>query len=210
MVRIPTFSVYIDEESSRKVKGGSHMDDSKIITLYRERDERAITASAEKYGAYCFAIAQNILKNSEDSEECVNDTWLKTWNVIPPQMPRCLRAFLGKITRCLAFDKYRATTCEKRGGTNIDEALDTLIEVLPETSDAESEYEAKLLGEALNRFLAELPKRERDIFLCRYYFLYSISEIAKKHGMRENYVRNLLSRTKKKLKTYLEKEDFVL
>ncbi len=184
------------------------MDDNNIISLYRARDESAITKTAEKYGAYCFAIAQNILANPEDSEECVSDTWLKTWNLIPPEMPKCLRAFLGKITRSLAFDKYREKTSAKRGGGETESALHELSEVLSDTDDTEHTYEIKLLGEAIDRFLATLPRRERDIFLCRYYFLYPIGEIAEKQGLRENYTRNLISRTKKKLKTFLEKEGF--
>lgn len=186
------------------------MDDDQIIALYGERNESAIARTAEKYGAYCFMIAQNILENREDSEECVSDTWLKTWNAIPPQVPRCLRAFLGKITRSLAFDKYRERTSAKRGGGGAETALDELADVLAETGDPESDYEAKRFGEAINDFLSELPKRERDIFLCRYYFLYPTEEIAKRHGLRENYTRNLLSRTKKKLKAFLEKEGIMI
>ena len=184
------------------------MEDDHIISLYRARDESAIARSAEKYGAYCFAIARNILGNPEDSEECVSDTWLKVWNLIPPQMPRCLRAFLGKITRSLAFDKYREKTSAKRGGGETEKALHELSEVLFDTNDIEHIYETKLLGEAIDRFLATLPRRERDIFLCRYYFLYPIALIAEKQSLRENYTRKLLSRTKKKLKIFLEKEGF--
>ena len=184
------------------------MDDYNIISLYRARDENAILKTAEKYGTYCFTIAQNILANRQDSEECVSDTWLKVWNRIPPEMPKCLRAFLGKITRALALDKYREKTSAKRGGGEIASALHELSEVLSDTDDTEHTYEMHLLGDAIDRFLATLPRRERDMFLCRYYFLYPIAEIAEKQGLRENYTRNLLSRTKKKLKIFLEKEGF--
>ncbi len=184
------------------------MDDSNIIELFLSRSERAITESETKYGAYCQSIAENILGNREDARECVNDTWLRAWNCIPPELPRCLCAFLGKITRRLALDRYRTQNRTKRIPNAALCALDELSECLADKNDTENAFSAKLLGEALDRFLETLPKKERDIFLCRYYFLYSTDTIARRHGIRENYVRNLISRTRKKLKNYLEKEGF--
>lgn len=186
------------------------MEDTAIIALYFERDERAVAETAAKYGKYCLAIAENILSNLQDSEECVNDTWLKTWHSIPPQKPFCLRAWLSSITRNLALNRFNARRTAKRAGDNCMLALEELSACVASTSDTETDYEQKALAQSLNRFLATLPDRERDIFLGRYYFLYPTAEIARRLGMKENHVRNLLSRTRMKLKKHLEKEEFDL
>lgn len=184
------------------------MNDNDILALYFERNERAIAESAKKYGAYCQSIADNILKCREDTEECVNDTWLRAWNCIPPERPRYLYAFFGRITRHLALDRYRAAHRSKRIPEHARLATEELDALFADHETPQDLLEAKALGEALNCFLGTLKKRERDIFLCRYYFLWQTEEIAARHGIRENYVRNLLSRTRKKLKLYLEQEGF--
>ncbi len=184
------------------------MEDHAIISLYLQRNERAIAESEAKYGAFCLTVAQNVLQHREDAEECVNDTWLRAWNRIPPELPQCLRAFFGKITRRLALDKRRTASREKRIPEQALCALDELSECLPDGNDTEDAVAARLLGEALNRFLGTLSKRDRDVFLCRYYFLCPTEQIARQHGTSESYVRNLISRTRKKLKAYLEKEGF--
>lgn len=190
------------------------MDDHTIITLYNARDERAIAETARKYGAYCLAVAENILASIRDSEECVNDTWLKTWNSIPPESPHSLRAWLSRITRNLALNRLAARSAEKRMGESCATALEELSECIAAPSDTEDQVlqreRAATLARSLNRFLKTLSHRERDIFLGRYYFLYPAKEIAKRLGMRENYVRNLLSRTREKLRDHLRKEDFDL
>ena len=186
------------------------MEDSKIIALYNQREESAITETNLKYGAYCLSIATNILHSFLDSEECVNDTWLRAWNAIPPEQPKSLRAFLGRITRNLAFDRYRSQNTEQRGGNAITLALEELAECIPANDSVEEQVELRALGESIDRFLATLSVRDRNIFLCRYYYTYSTAEIGKQFGMRENYLRNLLSRLRGKLKKHLEKEDFVL
>ena len=186
------------------------MEDSKIIALYNERDESAIAETEAKYGAYCFSIAANILHSLPDSEECVNDTWLRAWNAIPPEKPNSLRAFLGRITRNLAYDRYRYQTSEQRGGSSTTLALEELSECIPARTSVEEQVELRALGESIDRFLSALSKRDRNVFLCRYYYSYSTADIAKQFGMRENYLRNLLSRLRGRLKKYLEKEDFVL
>lgn len=186
------------------------MDDSKIIQLYHQRNEQAISETDAKYGAYCRAIAYRILYSTEDTEECVNDTWLKTWNSIPPQMPKSLQTYLACIVRNLAFDRYRMKAREKRGGGEVDLALEELEQCADRLADVEAEYQLQELGEAINRFLHKLHRRDRDIFVARYYFVCPVAEIASKLGMHTNYVHNILSRTRKKLKVYLEKEGFTL
>ena len=184
------------------------MEDYKIIGLYWKKDETAIVETSNKYGAYCFAIADNILHNKEDSEECVNDTWLKTWNAIPPQRPTKLQMFLAKITRNLSFNRFHARTAEKRGGGEIFLVLDELAECLASETDVASEYEAKELGQCIRSFVRLLSERDGNIFVRRYFFTESISQIAKKYGLTENNVMVILSRTRKKLKTHLIKEGF--
>ena len=190
------------------------MDDLTIIALYNARDEQAIAETANKYGAHCLAIAENILHSLSDSEECVNDTWLNTWNSIPPESPHSLRAWLSRITRNLALNRLAARSADKRAGEHYTTALEELSECIASPTDTEGEVirraKAKALAKSLNRFIETLPTRDRDIFLGRYYFLYSAKEIARRLGMKENYVRNILSRTREKLRNHLRKEDFDL
>ena len=152
------------------------MDDRKIIELYNQRNEKAISETSLKYGKYCFSIANNILGDRQDSEECVNDTWLKTWNAIPPQEPRSLKLFLGKITRNLALDRYDSRTAKKRE-CPLELALEEISECVPDVS-AERESDGGVLRDAINSFLASLPRRTRIIFMQRYWYLSSISEIS--------------------------------
>ena len=143
------------------------MDDKIIIDLFFTRSEDAITAVSERYGAYCHAVANGILRNEGDSEECVNDTWLKAWEAIPPQCPDSLAAFLGKITRNLALSRFRYNNRKKRGeGANV-EVLEELTECIAASGNTEDAVEEKLLVDALNRFLRELPKECRKMFLQR-------------------------------------------
>lgn len=181
------------------------MEDSMIIALYNARDESAILESDQKYGKFCFTIAENILHDRSDAEECLNDTWLRAWDAIPPAFPKVLRAFFGRITRNLAFDRYRRRNSEKRGG-ELTVALDELGECIADSSTVERAFEARVLGESINRFLEGLSERDRNVFLCRYYYTYSIADISKQFGMKENYLRNLLSRMRVKLKDHLGKE----
>lgn len=184
------------------------MEDSKIVELYLQKNENAIKETNRKYGAYCFAIADNILHNKEDSEECVNDTWLKTWNAIPPQKPTKLQMFLAKITRNLSFNRFNSRSAKKRGGGEIIFVLDELAECLANESDIVSEYESKELGRCVRIFVRSLPERDGNIFVRRYFFTEPIAEIAKKYGLTENNIMVILSRTRKKLKNRLIKEGF--
>lgn len=174
------------------------MDDSEIVNLFWNRDESAITCTAVKYGDYCYKITNNILSNREDAEECVNDTYLNTWNSIPNHKPDFLSAYLGKIARNLAIGKYKSKKCLKRGGGNMNSRF-----------TIEDEIEEKYLTQALNHFLRTISQEECSIFLRRYWYTDSINNICKKYSMSESKVKSMLYRTRKKLKKYLERMDII-
>ncbi|MBQ8633401.1 MAG: sigma-70 family RNA polymerase sigma factor [Lachnospiraceae bacterium] len=186
------------------------MEDNTIIQLFFERSETAITETAAKYGKLCHTIAYNILYNEEDSEECVNDTYMKAWEVIPPQIPEKLAAFLGKITRNLAISKYRHNSSLKRGGGQVAYALEELAECIPDKNTTEQAISDKLFVELLNGFLEKLPVEKRKVFMQRYWYLRPISEIAEEFSMSESKVKMILHRTRNSLKEVLEKEGIVL
>lgn len=185
------------------------MTDGQIVALYWDRDQRAVAESEKAYGAYCRTVAENILHDREDAEECVNDTWLRAWDSIPPQRPDSLKHFLAKVARNLAFDRWKAASAQKRGGGETALILDELAECVESGADVEKEYAAKELGAAVNRFVSGLPRREGDLFLRRYFYAEPVGEIARRYDMTENAVTTALSRTRKKLKTYLEQEGFL-
>ena len=186
------------------------MDDSRIIALYWARSEEAIRETDQKYGPYCRTIAWNILQDREDSEECVNDTWLQAWNTIPPKKPSLLKAFLGKITRNLALDKYRFYRAQKRGGQETHLALEELKDCIPHPSTTEQAAEDLALTEVLDRFLAGLKPETRKLFLRRYWYASSIQDIARDYGMSESKVKTTLHRTREKLRRHLEQEGIAL
>lgn len=185
------------------------MEDAQIVELYWNRDERAITKTAERYGPYCRTVAGRILPDPGEAEECVNDTWLRAWNAIPPQRPRSLGAFLSKITRNLAFDRLKARGRVKRGGGELTLALEELGECVSPSDSVEEEVQRKELEGAVRAFLRGLPPRDRDIFLRRYFFVEPVGEIAARYAMGENAVSAVLSRTRKKLRTHLEREGWI-
>lgn len=182
------------------------MEDTGIIELYWARDEQALKQTDIKYGGYCRSIANNILHSHEDAEECVWDTWLHAWNAMPPQRPSVLSAFLGRITRNLSFDRYKAAHAEKRGGGSIPLALDELSQCVPAASDAQLAVEQKELTAAIERFLRTLPQRECSVFLRRYWYVDGVNEIAARYGMKPNTVKSVLFRTRERLRAYLQKE----
>ena len=186
------------------------MEDLKIIEMFFERKERAITETERKYGRYLSKIAYNILFDLEDSEECVNDTYMKAWNSIPPQQPKILSTFLGKITRRLAIDLFRKKHAEKRKNSEYALSLSELDECIPDKFSAEKEFEQKELSGSINRFLASLSKENRDIFVCRYFYSDSIKEIASFFKSSESKIKSSLFRSRKDLKEHLEKEGFYL
>ena len=186
------------------------MEDSAIIALYWAREERALSETDAKYGGYCRSIAHNILKNREDSEECVSDTWLHAWNAMPPQRPSILSSFLGRITRNLSFDRCRRQNAEKRGGGSLPLALDELSECVPAPGRVEQALEARELAEAIDRFLRTLPERECSIFLRRYWYVDSVQDIAARYALRENTAKSILFRTREKLRRYLAGEGIIV
>lgn len=182
--------------------------DSQIVELYWNRDTRAISASMERYGAYCYSIASGILDDAQDAEECVNDTWLRAWNAIPPTRPTLLKVFLAKITRHLSFDRYKAGKTLKRGGGNTALVLDELAECIAGETDVEGQVNAKELGAAINQFVASLPEREQNLFIRRYFFSEPIRVIARRYDMNENHVNVTLSRIRRRLRSRLSKEGY--
>lgn len=184
------------------------MEDSEIVKLFLERNEDAISEVSMKYKGYCFAIALNILGSKEDSEECVNDTLLKAWDMIPPHKPETLSTFLGRITRNIAIDRHRQTLAEKRGSGEAAMAFDEMAEIISGSIDVESETERKeLLGE-INSFLGKLPEHKRNIFMRRYWYYDSIRNIAAEFGLSEGNVSVILNRTRHKLREYLKRKGY--
>ncbi len=182
------------------------MEDKQIVDLYWERSEAAISESANKYGRYCHSIAYRILFDEQDSCECVNDTWLKAWDSMPPHRPALLSAFLGKITRNLAINRYHFERADKRGGGELPVALEELQDCIPGTQSVESVADDLVLKDVIGRFLAQLSADDRRIFLQRYWYFCQIKEIAKDFGMTQSRVKMSLLRSREKLRAMLEKE----
>ena len=179
------------------------MEDISIIQLYWQRDQQAIHESNEKYGSYCAAIAWNILHSSQDTEECVSDTWLRAWNSIPPARPSRLSAFFGRITRNLAIDRYRQDISKRNGGGQAKVCLEELAECISESTPFE---DVLALRDLLNEFLESIKEKPRKIFMFRYWYCMSVEEIAKRLNMDKGAVKMSMSRTRTKLRKFLEKE----
>ena len=184
------------------------MDDTKIVALYFERNEAAIEETAAKYGKYCFVIAQNILDNRSDAEETVNDTYMGAWRSIPPHRPVQLSTYLGKLTRRLALMRYRKYTAQKRGCGETALALEELADCISDSQSPERAVEIRELSFSMKAFVAELPETERKVFLCRYWYLYPVRTIARQFGFTQSKTKSMLSRTRSKLRSYLQKEGF--
>lgn len=179
------------------------MEDTKIVDLFWQRDQSAITQVDRKYGKYCYAIAYGILSSREDSEECVSDTWHKAWQAIPPEKPTHLQAFLGRITRNLALDRYGYNHAKKRN-VHLEAVMDEYWQCIP-NGDMPLEDQVALKA-LINGFLASLDKQTRVVFLRRYYYVCSVKDIAKSLGLSESNVSVILHRTRSKFKEYLQKE----
>lgn len=182
------------------------MDDKAILDLYWARSEEAISETDAKYGAYCFCIANNILNNREDSEESVSDTYLAAWNSMPPKRPAILSAFLGKMTRYISLDHWKKRSRLKRGGGEVPLCLEELQDCVSGRESTEDAVIHKETLAAVNRFLDGLPELERKVFLCRYWYLEAVKDIAVRFGLTPNKAAVMLSRTRKKLNTHLAKE----
>ena len=186
------------------------MQDDMIVALYLQRDESAIRETEQKYGPYLMKIANNILADPEDSRESVNDTYLKAWNSIPPHEPSVLRTYLGKITRQAAIDIFRKRNREKRRASEYAISLSELEECVSCGDTAEQSADLHLLAESINAYLRRLSPEARNIFVGRYFFMDSLKDVASYYGMSESKVKSILQRTRKKLKTYLEQEGFII
>jgi len=186
------------------------MEDHTIIDLYFGRQELALVKSEEKYGKRMYKTANNILNNDADAKECVNDTLLATWKAIPPERPKFLGAFLSKITRNLAINKWKADRTQKRGGSEADLLLDELQECIGVTDHLETTYESGQIVEAINAYLGSVEQETRIMFTLRYFHGESISEISQRFEISENNVKSKLFRLRKKLGAHLEKEGIAL
>ena len=187
------------------------MDDNRIIDLFWKRDESAIEEAAAVYGRYCRKIAFNILGNEEDTQECLNDTWLGAWNSIPPARPSCLSAFLGKIARNMAISKYRAGHALKRTGDRVAESLDELGECAASVSNnVEESVDKKALETAINRYLESVSEKQRRLFVRRYFYMDSVAEIAGMYGLGQSDVKVTLMRMRRSLKKVLEDEGLMV
>lgn len=184
------------------------MDDEQIVVLYWERSENAIRETAAKYENYCHSIAFGILKNHEDANESVNDTWLDAWNSMPPHRPSVLSTFLGKITRRVAIDRWRRDTAKKRGGGEMMLLLEELTECVPAEHTVEQDWELTELARTVNDFLLTLPEEKQRVFMCRYWYADSVSSIAKRTGFSQSKVKSMLYHSRKALREYLDKEGF--
>ena len=186
------------------------MTDEEIVKLYWNRNEDAIRETSQKYGGYLAKIAYNVLLDFQDSEECVNDTYLRTWNSIPANRPTKLSLYLGKIARLLAIDMYRRKHAQKRYMSEYALSLDELGDTFSDGATPEQEFHAEALHDALNVFLHRLSPTARNVFIGRYYFFDPIKKIADYCGIAEGTVKSSLHRTRQALKAYLQKEGFEL
>lgn len=188
-------------------KGSEKLDDSKIIELFFERSEQAIIELSKKYNPLCKKIANNILNNSLDTEECVNDAYLVVWNTVPPQNPNPLNAYICKIVRNLAIKKYHNNTAIKRN-SYYDVSLDELENCLSNLNTLEDEHSLKILSKEIDSFLDNLTKENRVIFVRRYWFADSISDIAEKVSISEHNISARLFRLRENLKKHLRKAGY--
>ncbi len=182
------------------------MEDELIVELYWKRSENAISESRTKYGRYCGAIADNILHSREDTEECLNDTWMRAWEAMPPSRPNRLSVFLGKITRNLAIDRYRKRNAEKRSKGQVDLCLDELAECVGTEETLDDDIALK---EALNSFLEQLDQPAKELFMLRYWYMFPIKEAAKRCKLTEGAAKMSLKRTRDRLRLWLEQEELL-
>lgn len=180
------------------------MDDSGIIDLYWARDQRAVAETAQKYGAFLHSVSWNILRSHDDAEECVNDTYLRTWNAIPPTRPTTLRAWLGRIARNLSLDRWKQGRAQKRGGDEVEVLLGELDVCVPAPHGTEQLLEDQAVAAAISAFLRTLSPERRIIFLRRYWYGQDLSTIAQGLGCGVGKIKSSLFRTRADLRNYLE------
>ena len=182
------------------------MTDGEIVKLFWKRNEAAIEHTRTKYGSYCRSIAFGILRNGEDAEECVNDGLLNAWNSIPPQKPRNLRTYMGKLVRNVSINRFERYSAQKRGGTQTESAIAELENSLSEETDIFAQLEGEAITRCINALLENSSKEKRIVFVRRYWYLDGIADIAKAYSLSESKVTSILFRMRKELKEQLEKE----
>lgn len=183
--------------------------DKELLALYNARNEDAVKETEARFGSHCFAIAYSILGTRQDAEECVNDALLRLWNSIPPAEPDDFYAYIAALTRNLARDRYKHDHAGKRGGTAADIALEELVQMPAGNASVEEAVDGRRLGAAISAFLYTLPKRQRVIFMQRYWYGRAVDEIAADLHMPKGTITVTLMRVRKKLQSYLEKEGFM-
>ena len=186
------------------------MEDEQIVSLYFSRDEQALAQTEKKYGKSLLLLSKRIVINDEDSRECVNDTYLRAWNTIPPTRPKHLSAYLYKIVRSISIDRFRAKKSAKRATNEYTASLDELAECIAGEETPQDALELQMLVGTIEAFLKELPKEQRQIFLCRYYFMDSIKKISGYLHVSESKIKSALYRMRCELKKYLQQEGYFL
>lgn len=179
--------------------------DQEIVELYWQRDERAIQLTHERYGGLCTRVAMNILGDRSDAEECVNDTYLRVWKSIPPERPRALGAFLTRVTRNLALDRFRTKRRQKR-----DEGFTVMLSELEDCIPAPEEGDATELLEHIKDFLRGLDETDRNLFVGRYFHAYGVQRMAEGYGLTPNAVSLRLYKTREKLRVYLNERGYTV
>ncbi len=182
------------------------MHDEAILSLFEERNEQAISESEKQYGALCRSVARDITGSDADAEECLNDALLAAWNAIPPAKPQNFCAYLLRLVRNSAINRYHAAHTEKRSAANVAASIDELAEIIPDRGDVVSEIERREMLAAVNTFLQGLPRKQRDLFVRRYWYADDIAALSQMFQMTQSHVTMTLSRLRKRLKKYLGKE----
>ena len=183
------------------------MEDKRIIDMLFARSESALSQIQKQFGAYCMAIAQNVLGNDSDAQECVNDTYLRVWESIPPNHPKNLSVYIGRIARNISLNRLKRNLAQRRN-SSADLVLEELSDIVSDTGQEFSD--SVLMKMAINSFLEKLSAKDRKIFMQRYWYMYSINDIAGSIGKDENYVSVKLHRLRAEFKTHLEKEGIEL
>lgn len=185
------------------------MEDPAIVALFWDRNEAALAETQKKYHAYCYSIAHNILSDTEDAKETVNDALMGAWNSIPPHRPAVLSAFLGKLTRNAALKRLRHARAQKRGGGETALVFEELSFAVESKQSVEDELTVKELAQTIDRFLEEISETERRVFVCRYWYFDSIDAISAQCGFTPSKVKSMLHRLRKRLHKTLTKEGFL-
>ena len=180
--------------------------DKMIVDAFLQRDERALSLTEKRYGSYLRKIALNVLDNEEDAKECVNDTYMRLWQSIPPDTPKDLTAYISKIVRNIALDRAKMTSADRRIPAGQTVLMSEIEEFVPDSFGVEAELEGRLLKKAVDGFIRSLSKRSKYIFICRYYFSDSVLNIANSLGIGTTTVYRELDEIRKKLKDKLVKE----